>query len=411
MVRVWRGLVSSPPYLAGGPFCRHWYGPAPDLELRKPPAPACPLFKSPPHHPNPFFLLPPPTHQPNPGQLTDHPLAHILEIGCSVVAMRIQPVLFLALGILHAVFAQKSSDVDQQGRSEDYIESCVESCLLRARALKRGFPQQDWPPYQEPHIHFIQRHSRCDPQDPHKVQRFDGTKWVHHWTCQGVEICKDVNEVGACQIAPGVFINKAANETKIVDPIDQSPAYIAKKCNAKNESETLAWNGTDYVFDGVCLPPYVCHEFDGTTGFAFCSHPNVVNKAIWLPWPALTGPPSNTDSSQDAITRCLDKNQLEWWNGTAWQHYRNCTDPWECILDPDGRRNGGCFAASLSSLIYHHSRSPPTLNRRNSLEADTGDDDESEDNDEAPPYSSLQEDHLVLLENTLDLDASDSEDA
>lgn len=119
-------------------------------------------------------------------------------------------------------------------------------------------------------------HSRCNPENMSEVQSFDGKQWIYRFACKSPELCKAFERWVTCKA------NDTANRS-----IDNTPIITEKKCSPQNESETLAWNGTHWNFDGVCLPPYVCHDFDGAASFAFCSDPEAINKHIWLPWPTL----------------------------------------------------------------------------------------------------------------------------
>lgn len=225
--------------------------------------------------------------------------------------MRLQATIAMALATLRVSAFSTPTTEEDIAIADAYIDKCLEDTSFTCvyDALKSidlahppsGQPVEDEdtvskvhleargamePPTPEIDLHSID--SRCNPANMSEVQRFDGKEWIHHFTCMHPNLCKDVNGIGACQVAPGVYLFKAANDTTIVDPIDKAPVLTAKKCNPKNESEALAWNGTHWKFDGVCLPPYICHDFEGAAGFVICSAPEAANKQVNGPFKMLT---------------------------------------------------------------------------------------------------------------------------
>jgi hypothetical protein len=244
--------------------------------------------------------------------------------------MRLQTVIAMALAILRVSAFSNPTIEEDTTITDAYMDKCLEdasfNCVYDALKavdlahLPSGQPAEDEdavskvhlqargamvPPTTEIDLHSID--SRCNPVNMSEVQRFDGKEWIHHFTCMHPNLCKDVNGIGACQVAPGVYLFKAANDTTIFDPIDKAPVLTAKKCNPKNGSEALAWNGTHWEFDGVCLPPYICHDFEGAAGFVFCSAPeaakNRVNGASkklnqrWYVWDTSSSSSSDPDDS------------------------------------------------------------------------------------------------------------------
>ena len=233
-------------------------------------------------------------------------------------------------------------------------------CHCMHWSLPRGEPV-------EPDLHSMD--TRCNPKNSTDIQRFNGKDWIHHFSCHPNQKCKDVNGIGSCQIAPGVYVTKGANESTVIDPIDLAPIRPEKKCNPKNNTETLAWNGTAWAFDGVCLSPYICHDFQSQAGFAFCSLPDIVNKEIWLPWPSLAPAAARADVPSEGYTRCASKMMMEQWNGLDWEPYRKCHQGWQCGISPDEPHNSGCFATSYAAVVPAKSRASPSVFRRQSSDS------------------------------------------
>jgi hypothetical protein len=293
--------------------------------------------------------------------------------------MRLDATIAMALAILRVSAMLNPNTKEQIAAADAYMDKCLEkasrTCAQGAcKAAETARRSSWWPTENEDVVNKVHLHargamgpprpeidlhsidSRCNPANMSEIQRFNGKKWIHHFSCMYPKLCKDVNGIGACQVAQGVYVFKAANDTTILDPIDQAPLLAEKKCNPQNESEALIWNGTDWGFNGVCFPPYICHDFNGTAGFVFCSKPEVISRHIWLPWPTLKSLASRDDDTPDQITRCRDNYILESWNGQEWTHYRDCLNGWECVIDSDPPFNGGCYAESLSQITNHVER-------------------------------------------------------
>ncbi|KAF2652983.1 hypothetical protein K491DRAFT_26044 [Lophiostoma macrostomum CBS 122681] len=201
-----------------------------------------------------------------------------------------------------------------------------------------------------PHdLHSID--TRCNPANLTQVQRFNGSDWELHYVCPFEDSCKDVNGIGACLLKGNHYLLPAANDsTDLTRPLDDPPIVAQSKCSATNDTEVLAWNGTEWAFDKVCLSPYTCIDFHGAAGLAVCALPGSLSKQVWLPWAV---PPNGTDS-KSATTMCKGKRELLHWNGTDWAHARACSDGWSCRVVDHPPHNAGCFSPGVARVLKQH---------------------------------------------------------
>ncbi|KAF2249368.1 hypothetical protein BU26DRAFT_595217 [Trematosphaeria pertusa] len=203
--------------------------------------------------------------------------------------------------------------------------------------------------------------TRCNPRNPSEVQRFNGQTWEHHYTCTFRGSCVDVDGHGACRLKNNMHEVPAANQSSVEIGEPSNPLRVGTKCNKRNETEVLAWNGTAWASDGVCLPPYVCYDFSGTADFAICAKSGLGKDQIWLPWPSLTAPTGPT-------TRCKNEKVLQQFNGKKWVPYRQCKAGFHCSKLSDAPHNGGCVASSIDDVKRHLD-----LSRRNLVATSTAD--------------------------------------
>jgi hypothetical protein len=251
--------------------------------------------------------------------------------------MRLQAAISVALAILRVSAFGNPITKEDVAIAEGYMDRCLDNanftCAYGALMAVQMAHLHSWqpvmdefgriplqargvvePPKPEIDLHSID--SRCNPANMSEVQRFNGKQWIHHFTCMYSNLCKDVNGIGACQVAPGIYVFKAANDTTILDPIDQAPLLTEKKCNPENYSEALAWDGTNWKVDGVCLPPYACYDFASNSKFVFCAAPEDIytqsQKIARRNWtPSMYGyQPPSTKSSHGS---CEETDENDFW--------------------------------------------------------------------------------------------------
>ncbi|KAF9741703.1 hypothetical protein PMIN01_01242 [Paraphaeosphaeria minitans] len=217
-----------------------------------------------------------------------------------------------------------------------------------------------------PDFHTID--TRCNPFDLNEVQRYNGTHWIHHYQCTFLGSCIDVDGHGACRLQDNVYELPSANRTSIKQGEGENPLRVKTRCNKSNASEILEWQGHSWEPQGVCLPPFECFDFHGSTGFALCVQNDAQYQRMWLPWPELS---RSTNSGQ--VTRCKDHGTMEQFKDNAWVPYRRCNGIFTC-QGVEGGPNGGCAAPSLYDILtqravhssgYHASReAAPRLPKR-----------------------------------------------
>jgi hypothetical protein len=240
------------------------------------------------------------------------------------------------------------SKLEVSSDSDELLDS--ENDSQASHRMKRLDPHKvSFSPPQRPNaLHSID--TRCNPANLTEVQRFNGSVWQLHYVCPFEDSCKDVNGIGACLLKRNHYLLPAANDTTdMTRPLDDPPIVGQTKCNATGGTEVLAWNGTAWAFDKVCLSPYTCIDFHGADGLAVCALPGSLSEQVWTPWPA----PSNDSDSKSVTTMCKSKRELLHWNGTVWAHERACSDGWSCRVDDQPPHNAGCFSAGIAKVLRY----------------------------------------------------------
>ncbi|CAI6333555.1 unnamed protein product [Periconia digitata] len=125
--------------------------------------------------------------------------------------------------------------------------------------------------------------TRCNPSNASEVQAFDNEQWKHLFTCTFADACLDVDGHGACRLSRNSFELPTTNPGPLIDGEPDDALRISTKCNPRNDSEVLGWDGKKWSPSGVCLPPLVCNGFGSPTDFAFCARKSDQPPQVWLP--------------------------------------------------------------------------------------------------------------------------------
>ncbi|KAH7136118.1 hypothetical protein B0J11DRAFT_502905 [Dendryphion nanum] len=238
------------------------------------------------------------------------------------------------------------------------------------------------PPYVEPNLHSMD--SRCNPQNFSEIQIFRKDTWIHAAACQGQTICKDVNGIGACEVGPFQYFIPAFNESTPLDShIKHPPHKPFTRCNAANNTESQVWSRAGWVLDGVCEPPFECHEFLGVDAHTVCVVPGTVSRTVYLPIPVQDTESSKSDLAHKSrgvekiLTKCEGNTLWGWYNG-AWAYQLTCPYGFICGDIPNNSDSSdrqsqpakkACISHNAREVLTAHFGRPDEWDERSQLDS------------------------------------------
>ncbi|KAF1958181.1 hypothetical protein CC80DRAFT_25907 [Byssothecium circinans] len=190
----------------------------------------------------------------------------------------------------------------------------------------------------------------CDPPGKGRgvVTYRDGKMWNHQcrrtcWYLNNSIMCKVLGDRSVASESQHLAAHNSSRPNGELH--DTSP--LRTKCNTLNETEVGEWDGQTWTFSGVCLPPFICHDYGGKVDFAFCAQRKLSQSNVWLPWPSLSAP-----TEQGVMTRCpaSDKGAVERFNGANWVRYQHCPPGFKCQQIHTEPHNAGCMALHVDQI-------------------------------------------------------------